>query len=54
RICEELKIAVIAEGIETADECRCLSDMGITLMQGYLFSRPLFEACADPAALSWQ
>ena len=53
RIAEELGITVVAEGVETPDECQCLQDMGIQLMQGYLFSRPLFEACAQPAAIAW-
>lgn len=40
RMCEELGIAVIAEGIEHPDEYRTLRDMGIHLQQGYLFARP--------------
>lgn len=43
RICEELDIRVIAEGVETRDEAAFLADTGIALMQGYLFSKPLFE-----------
>ncbi|WP_083279910.1 EAL domain-containing protein [Stenotrophomonas sp. LM091] len=42
-MCAALAIDVIAEGIETADEARCLSDLGIELMQGYWFARPRFE-----------
>ena len=53
RICQELGIRIIAEGIETIDECRFLEDLGVTLMQGYLFSKPLFESCAQAAALQW-
>lgn len=53
RICEELGIGVIAEGIETAGECACLHDMGVNLMQGYLFSRPLFESAGAADALPW-
>lgn len=53
RICEELGILVIGEGVETVDECHCLSDLGIGLMQGYLFSRPLFEASAREDQVSW-
>ncbi len=53
RICEELAIQVIAEGVETADECRCLRGMGIRLMQGYLFSKPLFESCRRVGDLAW-
>jgi EAL domain-containing protein (putative c-di-GMP-specific phosphodiesterase class I) len=52
-ICEELQIKVIAEGVETADELRCLEQSGIGLFQGYLFGKPLFEACCSPNTLLW-
>lgn len=48
-VCEELAITPIAEGIETADEAKTLRDLGVTLMQGYLFAKPAFEAVVtDP------
>lgn len=51
RLCEEMQIDVIAEGIETAAERDFLWDTGIHLMQGYLFARPAFRATAEvPAA----
>jgi len=53
RICEELGIRIIAEGVETLDECLCLQGMGVGLMQGYLFARPLFEACGQADAVAW-
>lgn len=52
-ICQQLDISVIAEGIESVDEYLCLQSMGIELMQGYLFARPLFEACATDAHINW-
>ena len=52
-ICTELGIQVIAEGVETPDECKALRDLGISLMQGYLFSKPLFETCSHAASLAW-
>ena len=52
-MCEELGIQVIGEGVETADECSALHDLGIHLMQGYLFSRPLFESCGQAERLAW-
>lgn len=52
-MCQELGIAVIGEGVETLDECSALRDLGINLMQGYLFSKPLFEACAGTETLAW-
>lgn len=42
--CKELGVEVIAEGVETVDEMGALRDLGITLMQGYLFARPILAA----------
>ena len=53
RICEELGIRIIAEGIETLDEYQFLQDLGINLMQGFLFSKPLFEASGQLEKLHW-
>jgi EAL domain-containing protein (putative c-di-GMP-specific phosphodiesterase class I) len=51
-MCRDLGVRVIAEGIETAAERDFLADTGILLMQGYLFSRPVFRGTGqvDPAA----
>lgn len=43
RMCEELGIRVIAEGIETVGEWQTLEALGVRLFQGYLFARPGFE-----------
>lgn len=40
----ELRITLIAEGVETAAELAALQDLGIGLAQGYLFARPAVEA----------
>lgn len=53
RMCEELHIKIIAEGIENQEEFVSLQSMGIRLMQGYLFARPQFEACASAASITW-
>ncbi len=53
RICAELDIRIIAEGVERADECRCLQDLGISLMQGFLFSPAIFEGTGSIASLGW-
>ena len=53
RICEELDIRIIVEGIETVGEARFFQDLGVRLMQGYLFSRPLFESCANDEMVNW-
>ena len=39
-VATRLGITIIAEGIETPEECHSLKDLGIRLMQGYLFARP--------------
>lgn len=52
-MCEQLAINVIAEGIETRDEAHCLSDLGISMMQGYWFGRPQFESAAREADITW-
>ncbi|AWN48318.1 diguanylate phosphodiesterase [Methylobacterium terrae] len=46
-IARALGIAVIAEGIETADELAALREAGITLFQGYLFARPAVAALPE-------
>ena len=44
---ERLKIKIIAEGIETQEQCKLLVSLGIPSQQGYLHSRPV-----DPATLA--
>ena len=44
----QLGIRIVAEGIETAEEMLALHDLGITLMQGYLFARPQIGALSVP------
>lgn len=53
RLCAEMRIEVIAEGIETAAERDVLADAGIHLMQGYFFARPAFKATAVVAPEAW-
>ena len=36
-----LKLEVVAEGVETAEQASRLAEQGCTIMQGYYFSRPL-------------
>ncbi|MEE4208401.1 MAG: EAL domain-containing protein [Parvularcula sp.] len=44
----QMGITVVAEGIETEAEFTALRDMGITLMQGFLFAKPAIEALPEP------
>jgi EAL domain-containing protein (putative c-di-GMP-specific phosphodiesterase class I) len=41
--CKDLGITIIAEGIESVDECNALAQQGVTLFQGYHFAKPGFE-----------
>lgn len=47
----DLGIRCLAEGIETIEEMGWLRDLGIDLMQGYLFAKPGFE-CLPKADFS--
>jgi diguanylate cyclase (GGDEF)-like protein len=40
-LCQRLDIEVIAEGVETEAERETLTDMGLTILQGYLFAKPM-------------
>ncbi len=40
RLCDELDVIVVAEGVETAPERDMLIELGCDLLQGYLFARP--------------
>lgn len=53
RTCNDLGIKVIAEGIETAQERDFFRDVGVRLMQGYLFASPAFETLAEVDPQSW-
>lgn len=38
---QQMDLHVIAEGVETVDQLRCLQQAGCTLIQGYLLGRPI-------------
>ncbi len=48
-MCKELGAKVVAEGVETLDELRCLRDLGAEYVQGYLLARP----AAPPPPHAW-
>ncbi|MFZ3118064.1 MAG: diguanylate phosphodiesterase [Variovorax sp.] len=48
-LCRELRIDVIAEGIESMEQLRWLEDEGLCLFQGHLFARPGFECLPIPS-----
>jgi EAL domain-containing protein (putative c-di-GMP-specific phosphodiesterase class I) len=39
-LCHDLNVAIVAEGVEVAEERDCLSTLGGDLYQGYLFAKP--------------
>jgi len=41
QLCADLKVGMVAEHIETADEAMLLKSMNVSLGQGYWFSKPL-------------
>lgn len=53
-MCALLDIEVIAEGIETYAEYRCLADLGIAYMQGFYFSRPQFRGLGNLDSIIWK
>ncbi|MFX3680064.1 MAG: EAL domain-containing protein [Hyphomicrobiales bacterium] len=48
RMLADLGVELVCEGIETEAEYRVLRDLGVTLMQGYLFARPELERLPVP------
>jgi EAL domain-containing protein (putative c-di-GMP-specific phosphodiesterase class I) len=44
----DLDISPICEGIERVEEYKVLRDLGVALMQGYLFARPALASLAEP------
>ena len=48
RMCDDLGIVLVAEGIETLDEYSVLRDLGVSLLQGFLFARPRVQALPVP------
>jgi EAL domain-containing protein (putative c-di-GMP-specific phosphodiesterase class I) len=48
--CDELRIGVIAEGVETSEEVGALHALGVDLFQGYFFAKP---GIATLPAVTW-
>jgi EAL domain-containing protein (putative c-di-GMP-specific phosphodiesterase class I) len=49
-LCRDLKMMVVAEGVETVQERDTLASLGCTIFQGYLFGRPARLAPSGEAA----
>jgi len=50
---EEFGITVIAEGVETPGELAALEDLGVHLIQGFLFARPAFGRLVPVEDIVW-
>ncbi len=46
-LADALNLAVVAEGVETEEQRRCLAMMGCTVVQGHLVGRPVSAALVD-------
>jgi EAL domain-containing protein (putative c-di-GMP-specific phosphodiesterase class I) len=44
QISRSLDIMLVAEGVETVEECEKLQELGVEIMQGFLFSHPIVNA----------
>jgi EAL domain-containing protein (putative c-di-GMP-specific phosphodiesterase class I) len=51
RLCRDLDMRVVAEGIETAAELACVIDLGCDYLQGYYLGKP--APVVAPSAQSW-
>jgi sensor c-di-GMP phosphodiesterase-like protein len=40
-LCGKLDLGIVAEGVETAEQCEYLAAQGVDFLQGYLFGKPL-------------
>ena len=52
-LCRQLNMKALAEGIETKAERDFLAKSGVTLMQGYWFSKPAFQAIGQIPDDAW-
>jgi len=52
-VAEEFGIVVIAEGVETSGELAALQDLGVRLIQGFLFARPAFDRLLTVEEIAW-
>jgi len=53
RLCRELNVKLVVEGVETEAEVVALQMAGARFMQGYYFARPAFEAAVSVENIRW-
>jgi EAL domain-containing protein (putative c-di-GMP-specific phosphodiesterase class I) len=52
-LAHSLKLAVVAEGVETAEQAGVLRELGCDNVQGYFYSRPIPGAAFCERFLAW-
>ena len=53
KLCGELGVRLVLEGVETAAQAHALRQMGGRYMQGFYFARPAFEAIVTDREIGW-
>ncbi len=53
RLCHDLNIKLVVEGVETEAEIAALQTAGVRFMQGFYFARPAFEAAIALQDINW-
>ncbi len=53
RICAEIGIDIVAEGVEREGEVRALQSIGARFVQGFYFARPKLEGLVLDAEIPW-
>ncbi|MET0328058.1 MAG: EAL domain-containing protein [Luteimonas sp.] len=53
QIAEAVGCTLLAEGVETVEEYRCLRQLGVPLYQGYLFGHPQLETLGTVPSSLW-
>jgi EAL domain-containing protein (putative c-di-GMP-specific phosphodiesterase class I) len=53
RLCRELNVKLVVEGVETEAEIIALQMAGVRFMQGFFFARPAFEAVVSVEDIHW-
>jgi diguanylate cyclase (GGDEF)-like protein/PAS domain S-box-containing protein len=52
-LCKSLKLDVVAEGVETEEQCKFLQKHQCSEMQGYLFSKPVSSVALESFMAKW-
>ena len=53
RFCQDLKIDVVAEGVERPEELSILREAGVRYVQGYLLARPTLNKLVSDEEISY-